>query len=126
MPTSGQDEAYLEVLEQLDFDIKNNITGKSIILIGLDSNQSDKSSKRRTSAMEGFKKQFSLKSVLLNNQPTFHHNNMTSMSQIDHILYHIPGNITAKVELEKHLCKLENSQNLSSHDAILGKISIPI
>ena len=126
LPTSGQDEAFLEVLEQFEFDIKNHITGKCIILIGLDSNQSDRSSKRRTSAMEKFKKEFSLKSILVNNQPTFHHNNQKSESQIDHILYFIPDNVTAKVELEKHLCKLENYQNLSSHDAIIGKLSIPL
>ena len=69
---------------------------------------------------------FPLKSVLANNQPTFHHNNQTSTSQIDHILYYIPENSTAKIELEKHLCQLENSENISSHDAILGKIEILI
>ena len=126
LPTSGQDDAFIEVLEQLIFDIKNNITEKSILLIGLDSNQSDKSSNRRTIAMDAFRKQFSLKSVLVNNQPTFHHNNQTSTSQIDHILYHIPEYLKAKIELDKHLCKLENSQNLSSHDAILAKIEIPL
>ena len=56
LPTSGQDEAFLEVLEQLEFVIKNNVTQKSIILIGLDSNQSETSSRRRTSSMESFKK----------------------------------------------------------------------
>ena len=126
LPTSGQDDAFIEVLKQLNFHIKNNITEKSILLIGLDSNQSDKSSNRRTVAMDAFRKQFSLKSVLVNNQPTFHHNNQTSTSQIDHILYHIPEYSEAKIELDKHLCKLENSQNLSSHDAILGRIEIQI
>ena len=58
LPTSGQDDAFIEVLEQLNFDIKNNISEKSILLIGLDSNQSEKSSNRRTVAMEDFKRQF--------------------------------------------------------------------
>ena len=45
LPTSGQDEEFLEVLSQLSFDIQNNADKKSSILIGLDSNQSNKSSR---------------------------------------------------------------------------------
>ena len=111
LPTSGQDNGFLEVLSQLTYDIKDNISKDSIILIGLDSNQSDKSSSRRTDAMNRFKSQFLLKSILLSNEPTFHHNNQTSVSQIDHILYFVPETSIVNVKLKRHLCKLENFSN---------------
>ena len=125
MPTSGQDDEFLEVLSKLSFDIYNNVAENSSIMIGLDSNQSDKSSRRRTDAMKQFQAQFSFKTVLLNDSPTFHHNNLTSVSQIDHILYFIPDKSKVKVTLHKHLCKLDNFANLSSHDAIVGQIELP-
>ena len=31
-----------------------------------------------------------------------------------------------KVKLQAHLCKLENSANLSAHDAIIGKVTFPL
>ena len=108
MPTSGQDDEFLEVLSKLSFDIYNNVAENSSIMIGLDSNQSNKSYRRRTDAMKQFQAQFSFKTVLLNDSPTFHHNNQTSVSQIDHILYFIPDKSKVKVTLHKHLCKLDN------------------
>ena len=125
LPTSGQDEEYLEVLSLLSFDIRNNKTENSCILIGLDTNQSEKSSRRRTEAMEQFCEQFSLKGVLTNNDPTFHHNNQLSTSQIDNILAYVPENLPVQISLFKHLCKLENYANLSSHDALVAKLIIP-
>ena len=92
LPTSGQDDEFLEIISKLSFDISDNICAKSSILIGLDSNQSEKSTRRRTEAMERFREQFSLKTILLGDRPTFHHNNGTSVSQIDHILYFVPDN----------------------------------
>ena len=94
-------------------------------MIGLDSNQSEKSTRRRTEAMERFREQFSLKTILLGDRPTFHHNNGTSVSQIDHILYFVPDNSNIKVKLHKHLCKLDNFANLSSHDALIGEVVLP-
>ena len=126
LPTSGQNEEFLEVLSQLSFDIRNNADEKSSILIGLDSNQSNKSSRRRTDAMLKFKLQFSLGSVLLSDIPTFHHNNQSSVSQIDHILFYIPTNSEVKMSFHKHLCKLDNFANLSSHDALIGKMILPV
>lgn len=67
--------------------------------------------------MKNFKEQLSLNSILLNNLPTFHHNNQTSTSQIDHILYFIPDKSAVNVKLQKYL---------SSHDAIVGKIEFPV
>ena len=65
LPTSGKDEAFMEVLAQLTADIaqhkqdNNNIA----VIIGADTNQSKKSTKRRTEAMDQFRKDFSLKSI---------------------------------------------------------------
>lgn len=74
--------------------------------------------------MNHFNDQFSLSSILLNEEPTFHQNNESSVSQIDHILYYNPENMSLKVDLHKHLCKLQNFANLSSHDALVGKIEM--
>ena len=60
------------------------------------------------------------------NDPTFHHNNQTSESQIDHIFYNVPENSDIIINLHKHLCKLEHFANLSSHDALVGNIALPV
>ena len=125
LPTSGQDEYFLEVLDKLESDITNIKRSNSIIIIGTDTNQSEKSSKRRTEAMNRFKEEFSMMSLLVSGQPTFHHNNQGASSAIDTILFHIPENSEIKLQFLDHLCKLENSANLSSHDVILGEIKIP-
>ena len=125
LPTSGLDEEFLEVLSQLSEDINIHNQKNSAILIGIDSNQSKKSSKRRTEAMDKFREEFSFKSLLLTDNPTFHHNNQTSSSQIDTILYFLPPKSKIDLEFLDHLCKLENSSNLSSHDVILGQLKLP-
>ena len=61
-----------------------------------------------------------LKTILPGDDPTFHHNNGFSESQIDHIL----TNDTELVSYLKQLCKLDDPTNLSSHDAIIGTIQI--
>ena len=91
LPTSGRDDEFLETISQLTIDLLTNIEDRNrcAILIGLDSNQSEKSSSRRKKSMESFMTDFSLKSILLDVTPTFHHNNQISESQIDqmdHIL----------------------------------------
>ena len=126
LPTSGQDEDFLEVLDQLRSDVTQHKLDNSTIIIGADTNQSAKSSKRRTEAMDRFRKEFSLDSILVSNEPTFHHNNQTSVSQIDTILFYIPEKSEIGLEYSDHLCKLKNSANLSSHDVILGNIKIPL
>ena len=125
LPTAGLDDEFLRVLSLLSFDIENNHDEKCCILIGCDSNQSDKSTKRRTEAMKQFYSRFSLNSILLTETPTFHHNNQTSVSKIDHILYFVPENSTVNVKLHNHLCVLENSSNLSSHDTLVGQLTLP-
>ena len=54
-----------------------------------------------------------------------HHNNQTSSSQIDNILAYIPGKSSMEISLFKHLCKLDNFSNLSSHDALVAKLIKP-
>ena len=56
------------------------------------------------------------------NEPTFHHNNGISESHIDHIL---TNNINI-VSFLQQKCKLEDSTNISSHDAILGRLKLNI
>ena len=47
------------------------------------------------------------------------------MSQIDHILFYLPHTSDVNISFHEHLCQLENSSNLSSHDVILGKLNLP-
>ena len=126
LPTSGQDEEFLEVLAQLSADIIQHMQDNVAVIIGADTNQSQKSSKRRTDAMNRFKIDFSFKSILVSNEPTFHHNNLTSVSQIDTIFHFIPETVGIDLKFLEHLCKLNQSANLSSHDVIIGKMKIPL
>ena len=126
LPTSGNDDFYLEVLDQLYSDILDHIQSNSVILIGADTNQSEKSTKRRSEAMNRFKQKFCIQSILVSNKPTFHHNNQVATSAIDNILYHIPGKSSIEIEPFKHLCKMDNSANLSSHGVIIGAVKIPL
>ena len=123
-PTSGRDEEFLEVIDVLTKDIHSNLKKDSSILIGADTNQSEKSTGRRKEAMRRFLDEFSLKSVLLDSRPTFHHNNQISETQIDHILYYVPQEKQMKVNFKDHICQKLESDNLSAHDVIVGDISI--
>ena len=104
MPTSGKDEEFLEVLELLRRDILENITEKSSIIIGTDSNVSAKSTKRRITALHSFLEYFSLSSIHETQNATFHHNNGTSESQIDHIFVSTTPNQKLNVSMKSHLC----------------------
>ena len=120
LPTSGQDDEFLEELSLLTHDILSNSTIKSIIIIGIDANCSIKSTNRRQDAFAAFKKELNLKTIVPGNSPTFHHNNGTSESQIDHILTNNMNIVT----FNKQLCKNDDHENLSSHDAIIGTINM--
>ena len=126
MPTSGQEEEFLEIISQLTLNLLANIEDRKTcsIIIGLDSNQSKKSTSRRTNSMKCFISDFLLKTILLDDKQTFHHNNQTSESQIDTILFFIP-NSEINLKFSDHLCKNDNPDNLSTHDVIIGDISIP-
>ena len=58
--------------------------------------------------------------MLPGDDPTFHHNNGSSESQIDHIL----TNNRELINLYQHLCKHDDETNLSSHDASIGSIKL--
>ena len=124
LPTSGLDDEFSEILSLLSHDITNNLSETSTLIIGMDSNQSSKSTNRRINLMNDFIERFRLKSSHTNNQPTFHHNNLISNSQIDHIYFSIPNSTKSNICLNKILCKEENHSNLSSHDMLVGQISI--
>ena len=125
LPTTGQDDDFLEVLALLRHDIAQNNIENSTVIIGTDSNVSIKSTNRRKVAMEQFVNEFSFKAILQNDEPTFHHNNQTSESQIDQIFFHIPEKSDIEIRLQDHLCLKDNSENLSSHDVIIGRIFLP-
>ena len=122
MPTCGKDEEFCEVIQTLTCDLQTHMSDKHILLLCMDSNQSKISSHRRTFEMNKFIEMFSLTTILKNNNnPTFHHYN-GSESQIDHIYY----NRENVIKLNSILCKYDYSENLSSHDAILGSIRMQI
>ena len=125
LPTSGQDDFFIEILSQLQYDIEQNISENCVVIVGIDSNCSSRSTKRRIEAMNKFLNKISLCTILTTNDATFHHNNGTSQTQIDHIYKCIPNNSQIEVSLLHHLCKIEESSNLSSHDALIGKIKFP-
>ena len=126
LPTCGQDDAFLETLSQLSNDISSHRDTKDILIVGLDSNESTNSTRRRSDGMKNFKQQFSLQTVLNNEIPTFHHQNQTSESQIDHILYSKPADSDVDVNLQELLCLLENPHNLSSHNVLIGELRLPV
>ena len=125
LPTSGQDDEFTEVVSLLTLDIISHRREHSTIIIGLDLNQSKKSTNRRSDAMIKFMKMFLLHSLHLDDQPTFHHNNQVSESQIDHILCFIPQKANLDIKLKDILCQKLHSSNLSSHDVVVGEICLP-
>ena len=120
LPTSGQDDEFIEEISNLSHDISENVTRKTVIVIGMDSNSSQKSSSRRQEAFSLFTEKFQLQTILPGSKPTFHHNNGVSESQIDHILTNNPNAVT----FLKQICKLDDPVNISSHDVILGNLKI--
>ena len=78
LPTSGQDDLFIEVLDLLDHDITEHNEKDSIIIIGADANTSEKSSARRQEAFSSFNEKFMLGTLLPGSEPTFHHNNGSS------------------------------------------------
>ena len=120
LPTSGQDDEYIEELSRLTHDISEHKNRSTVIIIGADTNTSTKSTKRRQEAFDNFKNEFCLESIVQGEKPTFHHNNGVSESQIDHIL----TNNKDLVSFSEHLCKKDDETNLSSHDAIIGNVKI--
>ena len=126
LPTSGQDEDFLEILSLLSHDIVQNNTENSAVIVGTDSNVSKKSTKRRYEAMNRFLSFQSLKTILPAEEATFHHNNQTSESQVDHVYFYVPDSSNIKVQFKQQLCLKDNPENISSHDVIIGEVFLPI
>ena len=101
LPTSGQDYEFTEILSLLTLDIKSHKHDNSTIIIGLDSNHSKKSTNRRSEAMLDFMKIFSFQSLHNSDQPTFHHNNQVSESQIDEFFCFIPQHRQLDIRLSR-------------------------
>ena len=121
LPTAGQDDDFLEEISILSNDLTQYSTLNTIIIIGMDSNFSLKSTNRRQNSFKTFVNQFSLETILSGDTPTFHHNNGTSESQIDHIMTNKPEVVTFSMQI----CKIDEPANLSSHDAIIGSVKVP-
>ena len=115
------------LVDKMTSDILSHIEDHNLcsIIIGLDANQSKKSTPRRTNIFQSFLKDFSLVTILPDDLPTFHHNNQISESQIDHILRFIPVQSKLSLKFNTHLCQKNNSDNLSSHDVNIGTICFP-
>ena len=118
LPTSGKDQEYLEEIDLLSHNIQEHCSASSLILIGIDANVSEKSNERRKNAFNKLQETFQLKTILPGTQPTFHHNNGSSESQIDHIL----TNDKRMVSFYEQRCKYFDSENLSSHDVLVASI----
>ena len=122
-PTSGKDDEFLECLSYLTNFIDSNKSARDYLLIGMDANCSEKSTKRRKSALSSFCAKFNLRQHK-SNKPTFHHNNQTSESSIDFFL--ISESERLKTGNILQLCTLENPLNMSSHDPLLCTTSVPL
>ena len=109
-PTCGKDDEFLECIANLSNYIAENQHDREI-LIGTDSNCSEKSSSRRRKSFSIFCIEFSLTKYECST-PTFHHPNGTSESSIDYFLM----SAKSKQNLTNLLssCTLNNPLNFSS------------
>ena len=118
-PTAGQDDEYLECLDDLTEYIQSYMAGNDEIVIGTDANCCSKSTSRRKAAWKSFCEKFNL-AVHSNHIPTFHHHNGSSESCIDFFL----SSKSLRLTQLSQVCTLETPLNLSSHDPLVSKISV--
>ena len=116
-PTSGKDEEYLECTSDLSNFVAEYRNEDYNVLIGTDSNCSEKSSTRRIQALNHLCKELDLEKVCTS-QSTFHHHNGSSESNIDYFL--ISRKYAAKLSKLISHCTTNTPSNLSSHDPVLG------
>ena len=122
LPTSGKDDDFLGCLADLSIFITQNGAGIDTILIGTDSNCSERSSSRRINGFNNFCKDHNLLKISCS-EPTFHHSNGISSSNIDCFLVSRRSSTNLRnISLQ---CNQENPQNLSSHDPVLGVLAVP-
>ena len=122
LPTPGKDDSFLDCLAELSIFIMQNNAGNDTILIGTDSNCSERSSSRRIHAFNNFCRDHDLLKICCS-EPTFHHSNGISSSNIDCFL--ISRKSSTKIKNISLQCNQDHPQNLSSHDPVLGELTIP-
>ena len=89
------------------------------VIIGTDSNCSERSTTRRQLIWADFCEKFSFAKETTN-VSTFHHNNGLSESCIDYFL-----STKCKISNLRQICTLESPMNFSGHDPVLATICIP-
>ena len=118
-PTSGQDDEFLNCIADLSNYIHDNSDSGVIIVIGADTNCSEKASKRRKRAFCIFLEEHCLEKIS-NGRSTFHHTNGLSESCIDFFLVSANRGITS--ENITTTCTMETPQNFSSHDPLSASL----
>ena len=113
LPTSGKDDDFLSCLGELSCFIADNIDNIDTVLIGMDSNCSEKSTPRRTKAFQQFCHEQSL-IKFSHSEPTFHHSNGLSASNIDYFL--ISQRSVDTIHDISSQCNQDYPENFSSHD----------
>ena len=121
LPTSGKDDEMLDCLDELSNYITANKKNVDTTVIGMDSNCSMKSSSRRQKSFQLFCEENDLLKFC-HVEPTFHHNNGSSSSNIDYFL--ITANNITRTDTISLQCNKEYPQNLSSHDPVIGNILV--
>ena len=121
-PTSGKDSEYNECVSDLVIFVQEYQKENDIIIIGTDSNCSEKSSQRRKLALKNLCQELSLvRAATLH--PTFHHHNGSSESNIDYFL--ISESYSHKISKIMSICTLYTPENLSAHDPVIASLQIP-
>ena len=109
-------------LAELSIYIRENTFDTKAVVIGTDSDCSEKSSPRRVQALHQFCQDHSLIKICYPG-PTFHHNNGISTSSIDYFLVSQCQDI--KLQDITIQCNQDFPQNLSSHDPVLCNLVTP-
>ena len=122
LPTSGRDDDFLSCLAELSNFISENNDQNGTVLIGMDSNCSEKSTSRRILGFQQFCWENNLLKVC-HSAPTFHHSNGTSESNIDYFL--ITKSSSTRLNSIFSQCNLDYPQNFSSHDPVFTTVTVP-
>ena len=120
-PTSGKDDDYLDCIGDLVNFAMEHQDDDEVILIGTDSNCSERSTPRRILAFSNMCERLNLRKVSTNH-PTFHHHNNLSESNIDYFL--ITENYASNLGEPTVSCSLETPENFSSHDPVTAILRV--
>ena len=121
LPTSGKDEDFSDCISSLSTFISENTNSKDEVLIGADTNCSEKSTRRRRKIYQDFCSELGL--IEIGSQiPTFHHNNAVSSSNIDRFL--VTRTLAENLGPIQVECTLETPMNFSCHDLLLSVLAI--